>query len=494
MEITKDLLSLSGLRTRSKNDKGQSIPGLVEWIGRDKTKTDEDKKNVLARRGLRQRSLDDELGRRIPASARWLGERRTLGEQQSVKNTYNKRYDDLRQMEEEKQRQTTILVEKQRQIKKLADWKELVKQKKLETNTKNITGKKTKKTKKSRHQRRKERVQQRRQIVENQTSVPYYGYNSSKSGDITSIENLNSNIFGETRSWYTGETPFHIKKEINNEYKKKIKEKLLESLKKYTPVPCELLETFRITVQEQDKNNPNGFKWAIINDDEIFKKKWGTFSFKRNAEMHPEDKAQYIDNMKIAVEQVVESSILNKEESLREKLIKLYENIDNLDVTSDEFVEVERLIIELSRPGKEIWKRMMFSDNIEPDQDYTLSRNLRNAIKLKDDIVFFFELGERCENGINQMLMEKRKFMKLINSDAVEHQSGKSTSLPLGVLSFLTPTEMMNVGTTSKIMNTKTRNTRQHIFQKKKNKKGGTRNYKFKSKRKKMHKRKSRKI
>ena len=50
MEITKDLLSLSGLRTRSKNDKGQSIPGLVEWIGRDKTKTDEDKKNVLARR------------------------------------------------------------------------------------------------------------------------------------------------------------------------------------------------------------------------------------------------------------------------------------------------------------------------------------------------------------------------------------------------------------------------------------------------------------
>merc|ERR1711865_183764 len=151
MEITKDLLSLSGLRTRSKNDKGQSIPGLVEWIGRDKTKTDEDKKNVLARRGLRQRSLDDELGRRIPASARWLGERRTLGEQQVVKNTYNKRYDGLRQMEEEKQRQTTILVEKQRQIKKLADWKELVKQKKLETNTKNITGKKTKKTKKSRH-------------------------------------------------------------------------------------------------------------------------------------------------------------------------------------------------------------------------------------------------------------------------------------------------------------------------------------------------------
>merc|ERR1711865_798576 len=140
MEITKDLLSLSGLRTRSKNDKGQSIPGLVEWIGRDKTKTDEDKKNVLARRGLRQRSLDDELGRRIPASARWLGERRTLGEQQAVKNTYNKRYDGLRQMEEEKQRQ----------IKKLADWKE--------TNTKNITGKKTKKpkkTKKSRHQRRK---------------------------------------------------------------------------------------------------------------------------------------------------------------------------------------------------------------------------------------------------------------------------------------------------------------------------------------------------
>lgn len=478
MEITKDLLSLSGLRTRSKNDQGQSIPGLAEWIGRDKTKTDEDKKNVLARRGLRQRSLDDELGRRIPASARWLGERRTLGEQHVVKNTYNKRYDSLRQMEEEKQRQ----------IKKLADWKE--------TNTKNITGKKTKKpkkTKKSRHQRRKERVQQRRQIVENQTSVPYYEYNSSKSGDPTRIEKMRSNIFGETRSWYTGETPFHIKKEINNEYKKKIKEKLLESLKKYTPVPCELLETFRITVREQDENNPNGFKWAIINDDEIFKKKWGTFSFKRNAEMHPDDKAQYIDKMKIAVEQVVESSILNKEESLREKLIKLYENIDNLDVTSDEFVEVERLIIELSRPGKEIWKRMMFSDNIEPDQDYTLSRNLRNAIKLNDDIVFFFELDERCENGINQMLMEKRKFMKLINSDAVEHESGKSTSLPLGVLSFLDTTDMMNVGTFSKIMNTKTRSTRQHIFQKKKNNKGGTRKYKFKSKRKTMRKRKSRK-
>ena len=98
METTKDLLSLSGLRTRSnQDDQGQRIPGSAEWTTSKKSKADEDKKNVLARRGLRQRSLDDELGRRIPASARWLGERRTPDEQAVAKNTYNRRYDGIRQ-------------------------------------------------------------------------------------------------------------------------------------------------------------------------------------------------------------------------------------------------------------------------------------------------------------------------------------------------------------------------------------------------------------
>jgi len=54
-------------------------------------------KYILARRGLRQRSLDDELGRRILASARWLGERRTPGEQAVLKNTYNRGYGGIRQ-------------------------------------------------------------------------------------------------------------------------------------------------------------------------------------------------------------------------------------------------------------------------------------------------------------------------------------------------------------------------------------------------------------
>ena len=98
MEITKDILSLSGLRTRAnKDNQGQRIPGSAEWNVTDKSRADEDKKNVLARRGLRQRSLDDELGRRIPASARWLGERRTPGEQAVLKNIYNRGYDDIRQ-------------------------------------------------------------------------------------------------------------------------------------------------------------------------------------------------------------------------------------------------------------------------------------------------------------------------------------------------------------------------------------------------------------
>merc|ERR1712166_1539469 len=99
MKTYKNMLAITGLRTRSdKDEQGQRIPGSAEWgLQTNKPKADEEKKNALDRQGLRQRTLNDELGERIPGSARWWGERRTPDEQEVAKNMYNRRYDNIRQ-------------------------------------------------------------------------------------------------------------------------------------------------------------------------------------------------------------------------------------------------------------------------------------------------------------------------------------------------------------------------------------------------------------
>ena len=53
-------------------------------------------KDALNVVGLRQRTLEDETGKRIPASARWIGERRTPEEQEAERAQYNRRYDNVR--------------------------------------------------------------------------------------------------------------------------------------------------------------------------------------------------------------------------------------------------------------------------------------------------------------------------------------------------------------------------------------------------------------
>lgn len=437
-------------------------------------------KKILAAAGLRQGSLEDSDGNRIPGSARWLGEQRTPEEQELSKRQYN--IQQRQALEEEEARRL-------------------------------------------------------RATIENQTSVQDFGSGEGK----TPFERLPSFIFGEPISWNTGETHPAIEKKIYNLYEKKITEMLLASRKNYIPIPKDYLEELKFQERNQNTEQVKLYKIAIINTSDSDEEQFFTRHIKVSYPFSLRSNTQYrlnpgeIAGIREDASMLVETSILSMEEDLRKKLINLYKEISlgEFDVKSDEFKEIENLIMRLA--GSDwVWQRQLpytvvriddrswdiadaaaaVKDGYLPkyyfeildgpvpqtwgkSQDGKHMLHLSNGIKLNDGTVLFFKLPNwvlGTRSNIISLIMEKKNFVDSLNrNDVVEHKSGKSTAAPItGIAAFLDPKDVNNMAVASKNTNKQTRKQRDHAFKKKKStksKKGGTRKYKLKSKKKRARKR-----
>ena len=341
---------------------------------------------------------------------------------------------------------------------------------------------------------------------------------------LTHIEKLPSFIFGEPISWNTGETPIVLRGKLNTLYKKKIKEVLLKSRQKYRPMSTEDLQKahgFVSKIGDCMSNNPH---YKTIVNGQIFEEDTSpiiNLKMKCSYPMSQSDLTRIKNNAEFG-KKGINNFIEPTEVILRKKLINLYENIDSLDVTSKEFIEIEDLILKLStrfmqndweykyeRVDAEKWRRLLllkidFNENIDLYNNHveraglnyifgnTDSRYvLHNGLLLNDEDVFFLELSSGPqpvvsgvwsryhylgrESGINYLIKEKRDFMdSFLRKDeiVVEDDRSMGPALPGTISSFLNNDDTMNMGTASTTMKKKTKKERDRIIKKTRRKNG----------------------
>ena len=372
---------------------------------------------------------------------------------------------------------------------------------------------------------------------------------SKQEEKLTHIEKLPSFIFGEPISWNTGETPIVLRGKLNTLYKKKIKEVLLKSRQKYRPMSTEDLQKahgFVSKIGDCMSNNPH---YKTIINGQIFEEDMSpiiNLKMKCSYPMSQSDLTRIKNNAEFG-KKGIKNFIEPTEVILRKKLINLYENIDSLDVTSKEFIEIEDLILKLSTRfmqndwgykyewvDVEKWRRLLllkidFNGNIgeiglmertglnyifgNTDSKYVL----HNGLLLNDEDVFFLELsssplpvmssalfGNRYimpdrKSGINYLIKEKRDFMdSFLRKDEIVVEDDRSIgpALPGTISSFLNNDDTMNMGTASTTMKKKTKKERDRIIKKTRRKNGpktgGRRKNKSRRKSKSRRKNKSR--
>jgi len=354
-----------------------------------------------------------------------------------------------------------------------------------------IRGRDTRKkgTKMKKQSKQEEQEQQR----ENPSSLSY-------------IEKLPSFIFGEPVSWKTGETPIFLGNKLNTLYNKKIKKILRESRQKYRPMSLEDLQKAQI-FGVVDRVGDRRHRWehmgrAIIND-QIFEE--DNASLVKLAIRSGWDATQSdLDDFKNLAKfgpKGINRFIEPTEAILREKLIKLYKNLDSLDVTSKEWIEIEDLILKLSTRFTDGWNhkydgvgeekirrllllKMDFNENIDLNKqlpmglDYIFGNTdnkyvLHNGLLLNNEDVFFLELsrnpqhvkrhifgkkGKRLhadnrfwhsperKSGINYLIKEKRDFIdSFLRKDEIVVEGDRSIAPPLpGTVLGVWPTHVQN--------------------------------------------------